>query len=225
VVLVDPGDFDESGITTPVDCSECVGRAGASGVSTSSFLSFSRIAIELDGMRIVSIASPPEHGRAQLTEFDFEHSLLRPVDSQCEPFLNRRSREGPRNPACRRGRVGAAGVNTRRRPACAPAPSNACAPVSARASRPSKSLAIKAVRLAPFDFFDCFSKRAHLRRPGGANPLDPSADQGSVDRQDHGGNPAFRGTRVPVHRLAELVPSPEGKCSRRGERLAPAPAE
>ena len=35
-------------------------------------------------------------------------------------------------------------------------------------------------------FFDCFSKRAHLRRPGGANPLDPSADQGSVDRQDHG---------------------------------------
>jgi hypothetical protein len=121
----------------------------------------------------------------------------------------------------------------RRRPACAPAPSNACAPVSARASRPSKSLAIKAVRLAPFDFFDCFSKRAHLRRPGGANPLDPSADQGSVDRQDHGGNPAFRGTRVPVHRLAELVPSrvracarvAEGKCSRRGERLAPAPAE
>ena len=95
----------------------------------------------------------------------------------------------------------------RRRPACAPAPSNACAPVSARASRPSKSLAIKAVRLAPFDFFDCFSKRAHLRRPGGANPLDPSADQGSVDRQDHGGNPAFRGTRVPVHRLAELVPA------------------
>ena len=40
----------------------------------------------------------------------------------------------------------------RRRPACAPAPSNACAPVSARASRPSKSPAIKAVRLAPFDF-------------------------------------------------------------------------
>ena len=35
-------------------------------------------------------------------------------------------------------------------------------------------------------FFDCFSKRAHLRRPGRANPLDPSADQGSVDRQDHG---------------------------------------
>ena len=33
------------------------------------------------------------------------------------------------------------------------------------------------------------------------------------------GNPVFRGTRVPVHRLAELVPSrvrthalPEGKC-------------
>jgi uncharacterized protein (DUF433 family) len=35
-----------------------------------------------------------------------------------------------------------------------------------------------------------------------------------------GGNPVFRGTRVPVHMLAELVPSgdvrahasPEGKC-------------
>ena len=25
--------------------------------------------------------------------------------------------------------------------------------------------------------------------------------------KDHGGNPVFRGTRVPVHRLAELVPS------------------
>src|SRR6202011_2812145 len=35
-------------------------------------------------------------------------------------------------------------------------------------------------------FFDCFSKQAHLERPGRANPLDPSADQGSVDRQDHG---------------------------------------
>jgi 4-aminobutyrate aminotransferase-like enzyme len=35
-----------------------------------------------------------------------------------------------------------------------------------------------------------------------------------------GGNPVFRGTRVPVHMLAELVPSrvrahasPEGKCA------------
>jgi len=38
-----------------------------------------------------------------------------------------------------------------------------------------------------------------------------------------GGNPAFRGTRVPVHMLAELVPSrvrahalPEGKCDPAG---------
>jgi len=72
----------------------------------------------------------------------------------------------------------------------------------------------------PFDFFDCFSKQAHLGRPGRANPLDPSADQGSVDRQIMGGNPAFRGTRVPVHLLAELCPracarprATEGKCS------------
>jgi integrase/recombinase XerD len=47
-------------------------------------------------------------------------------------------------------------------------------------------------------FFDCFSKRAHLRRPGGANPLDPSADQGSVDRQDHG-----RESCVSRHAIAE----------------------
>jgi hypothetical protein len=25
--------------------------------------------------------------------------------------------------------------------------------------------------------------------------------------KDHGGNPVFRGTRMPVHRLAEVVPS------------------
>ena len=35
-----------------------------------------------------------------------------------------------------------------------------------------------------------------------------------------GGNPAFRGTRVPVHLLAELCPRarvlPEGKCRRTG---------
>jgi len=69
-------------------------------------------------------------------------------------------------------------------------------------------------------FFDCFSKRAHLRRPGRANPLDPSADQGSVERQDHGresgvsrharaGPHARRAgafARVRAHAL------PEGKC-------------
>jgi hypothetical protein len=29
-----------------------------------------------------------------------------------------------------------------------------------------------------------------------------------------GGNPAFRGTRVPVHMLAELVPAHSGDCDR-----------
>jgi hypothetical protein len=51
-----------------------------------------------------------------------------------------------------------------------------------------------------------FQKQAHLERPGRANPLDPSGDQGSVERQDLERNPVFRGTRVPVHILAELVP-------------------
>jgi hypothetical protein len=50
----------------------------------------------------------------------------------------------------------------RRRPACASAPSNACAPVSARASRPSKSLAIKAVRLAPFAFSLIVFQNGHI---------------------------------------------------------------
>jgi hypothetical protein len=40
----------------------------------------SRIAIMLDGVSIVAIASPPEHGRARLTEFNFEHPLLRPAE-------------------------------------------------------------------------------------------------------------------------------------------------
>jgi hypothetical protein len=35
-------------------------------------------------------------------------------------------------------------------------------------------------------FFDCFSKRAHLRRPGQLIRSTRGADQGSVDRQDHG---------------------------------------
>src|SRR5580693_996818 len=65
-------------------------------------------------------------------------------------------------------------------------------------------------------FFDCFSKRAHLRHPGRANPLDPSADQGSVDRQDHGresgvsrharAGPQARRAGAFAHVL------PEGKC-------------
>src|SRR5260370_35846715 len=62
-------------------------------------------------------------------------------------------------------------------------------------------------------FFDCFSKRAHLRRPGRANSLDPSADQGSVDRPDHGGNPVCVGARGPAPRLA--------RSSRPGPGVAP----
>jgi len=52
-------------------------------------------------------------------------------------------------------------------------------------------------------FFDCFSKRARLRRP--ARPEAPTKDR--LIGKIMGGNPAFRGTRVPVHLLAELVPS------------------
>ena len=71
------------------------------------------------------------------------------------------------------------------------------------------------VNLAPLIFLDCFSKQAHLGRPGRANPLDPSADQDRLNGKVMGGNPVFRGTRVPVHMLAELVPSPSGNaCAR-----------
>ena len=58
-------------------------------------------------------------------------------------------------------------------------------------------------------------EQAHLERPGRANPLDPSADQDRLNGKVMGGNPVFRGTRVPVHMLAELVPSPSGNaCTR-----------
>jgi hypothetical protein len=42
---------------------------------------------------------------------------------------------------------------------------------------------------------------------GRANPLDPSADQGSVERQDHGRESCVSRHALPVHMLAELVPS------------------
>ena len=88
--------------------------------------------------------------------------------------------------ACRRGSVGAAGVNTAGAPLARPphprrAPRSPLEPAGLQNLLPSKQCVSH--RLI---FFDCFSKRAHLRRPGRANPLDPSADQGSVDRQDHG---------------------------------------
>jgi hypothetical protein len=52
-----------------------------------------------------------------------------------------------------------------------------------------------------------FQKRAHLLRPGQltARPEAPTKDR--LIGKIMGGNPAFRGTRVPVHMLAELVPS------------------
>jgi len=65
-------------------------------------------------------------------------------------------------------------------------------------------------------FFDLLFKRAHLRRPGRANPLDPSADQGSVDRQDHGRESCVsRHARAGPHarRAGALAHAlPEGKC-------------
>ena len=36
-----------------------------------------RLAIDLDGERVAAIVSPPQQGRAQLTNFNFEHPLLR----------------------------------------------------------------------------------------------------------------------------------------------------
>jgi hypothetical protein len=40
----------------------------------------SRIVIELNGLALVTIGSPAERGRAQLTEFNFMHPLLRPAE-------------------------------------------------------------------------------------------------------------------------------------------------
>jgi predicted ATPase len=51
----------------------------------------SRIDIELDGLPLVSIESGPGNGLAQLTAFNFQHPLLRPVDpvdSDDEPSAN-----------------------------------------------------------------------------------------------------------------------------------------
>jgi Protein of unknown function (DUF433) len=48
-----------------------------------------------------------------------------------------------------------------------------------------------------------------------ARPVTVAHREWQMIRKIMGGNPVFRGTRVPVHRLAELVPSrasPEGKC-------------
>ena len=38
-----------------------------------------RLAIELDGESVAAIVSPPQEGRAQLTEFNFDHPMLRRV--------------------------------------------------------------------------------------------------------------------------------------------------
>ena len=107
--------------------------------------------------------------------------------------------------ACRRGSVGAAGVNTAGAPLARPphpmrAPRSPPEPAGLQNLLPSKqSVSHRLI------FFDCFSKRAHLRRPGGANPLDPSADQGSVERQDHGR--VGRSARPPVSQPAPVIAS------------------
>jgi predicted ATPase len=43
-----------------------------------------RIGIELDGQPVAALVSPPGEGRAQLTEFNFEHPLLRAVTDSDE---------------------------------------------------------------------------------------------------------------------------------------------
>jgi hypothetical protein len=65
-------------------------------------------------------------------------------------------------------------------------------------------------------FFDCFSKRAHLRRPGQLIRSTRGADQGSVDRQDHGRESCVsRHARAgPLARRASTLARgwTEGKC-------------
>ena len=75
------------------------------------------------------------------------------------------------------------------------------------------------MRLAPFDFLIVL-QNGHIS--GALAELIRSTRAPIKDRligKIMGGNPVFRGTCVPVHRLAELVPSrvrahawPEGKC-------------
>jgi hypothetical protein len=120
--------------------------------------------------------------------------------------------------ACRRGSVGAAGVNTAGAPLARPphpmrAPRSPPEPAGLQNLLPSKQCVSH--RLI---FFDCFSKRAHLRRPGRANPLDPSADQGSVDRQDHGRESGVsRHARAgPQARRAGALARARAHASRRG---------
>ena len=69
------------------------------------------------------------------------------------------------------------------RRASPPAPPRRAARACAGAIRRGPAGSLNIDRLI---FLIVFQKRAHLGRPGRANPLDPSADQGSVDRQDHG---------------------------------------
>jgi hypothetical protein len=74
-------------------------------------------------------------------------------------------------------------------------------------------------------FFDCFSKQAHLRRPGQLIRSTRGADQGSVDRQDHGRESCVSRRARPVRLLAELCPR---ACARArvdgGEVLGPVTA-
>ena len=51
------------------------------GVSGSRLRYVSRLGVALDGEPFAAIVSPPQEGRAQLTEFNFAHPLLRPVSN------------------------------------------------------------------------------------------------------------------------------------------------
>ena len=51
-------------------------RLMSAGVSLSRRPTSRRLAIELDGEPLAAIVSPPQKGRAQLTDFNFAHPLL-----------------------------------------------------------------------------------------------------------------------------------------------------
>ena len=109
--------------------------------------------------------------------------------------------------ACRRGSVGAAGVNTAGAPLARPphpmrAPQSPPEPAGLQNLLPSKQcVSHRLISLIVFQNGHISGALAELIRSTRA----PIKDR--LIGKDHGGNPVFRGTRVPVHRLAELVPS------------------
>jgi predicted ATPase len=57
-----------------------------------------RLDVELDGQPVASIYSPPERGRAQLTEINFSHPLLREFDPLEDDIPQSQSETGETNP-------------------------------------------------------------------------------------------------------------------------------